>query len=113
MHPPGVLTSHIFGSIARMFRLNSDENNTVSDVVCFYHNFTKRGHKEDILTPLFLKAVANARRFMMKSGLQRKLDKEKKVEATRRRLYFHLGKRFKTLLQGWSSTLVGRNHSMK
>ena len=28
MHPPGVLTSHIFGSILRMFRLNADEDHT-------------------------------------------------------------------------------------
>ena len=69
MHPPGVLTSHIFGSILRMFRLNSDEDETVSDVLCLYHNLTKRGHKEETLKPLFLKAIANARKFMPKSDL--------------------------------------------
>ena len=90
MHPPGVLTSHIFGGVLRMFRLNSDEADTVSDVLCLYHNFTKRGHKEESLKPLFLKAIANARKFMLKSDLQRKLDKEKKAEAATRRLYFHL-----------------------
>ena len=72
-----------------MFRLNSDEDDTVSDVLCLYHNFTKCGHKEETLKPLFLKAIANARNFMPKSDLQRKLDKEKN-EAARRRLYFHL-----------------------
>ena len=37
-----------------------------------------------------MKAIANARKFMLRSDLQRKLDKEKKEEAARRRLYFHL-----------------------
>ena len=87
MHAPGVLTPRVFGSILRMFRLNSDEDDTVSDVLCFYHNFTKRGHKEEILKPLFLKATANARKFMLKSDLQRKLNKETNTAAARKRLY--------------------------
>ena len=70
-----------------MLGLNSDEDGTVSDVLCFYHNFTKRGHKEEILKPLFLKATANARKFMLKSDLQRKLDKETNTTAARKRLY--------------------------
>ena len=61
-----------------------DENDTVSDVLCFYHNFTKR----EILKSLFLKAITNARKFMTKSDLQSQLEKEKRVEATRMRLYF-------------------------
>ena len=32
MHPPGNLTAHIFESILRMFRLNPDEDDTVSGV---------------------------------------------------------------------------------
>ena len=72
-----------------MFRLNSHEDDT-GDVLCIYHNSTKCGHKEENLKPHFLKAIANTRNFMMKSDLQCKLDKEKKSEAARRRLYFHL-----------------------
>ena len=61
-----------------------------------------------MVKPLFLKTIANARKFMMKSDLQRKLDKERNVEAARRRLYhilfgvsqskpfFALCERFKT-----------------
>ena len=62
IHPPKVLTSHVFGSILRMFRLNSDEDDTVSDVLSFYHSFTKRGNKEELLKPLFLNMIANARK---------------------------------------------------
>ena len=50
----------------------------------------KVGTRRKILKPLFLKAIANAIKFMLKSVLQCKLDKEKKDEAVRRRLYFHL-----------------------
>ena len=53
MHPPGVLTSHIFGSVLRIFRLNSDETDILNDTLRFYHNFIKRGHKEDTIKPLF------------------------------------------------------------
>ena len=52
MHPSGVLVSHIFGSVLRLFRLNSDEDDTVSDVLRFYRNFTKRGHRAETLKPL-------------------------------------------------------------
>ena len=83
MHPPGVLTSHIAGSTLKMFRLNSNEDDPVSDVLCFCHNFTKCVHKEDILKSLFLKVVTNARKFLMKSERQHKLHKERKVEAGR------------------------------
>ena len=61
-----------------MFRLNSDEDDTISDILCFCRNFTKCGHKKELLKPLFLTAITNARKFMMKSDLQRKLNKEKK-----------------------------------
>ena len=42
MHPPGVLTSHIFRSVLRIFRLNSDETDILNDTLRFYHNFIKR-----------------------------------------------------------------------
>ena len=73
-----------------MFRINSDEDDTVSDILCLYHNFIKRGNKEETLKHLFLKAITNARKFMLKSNLQRYLDKDNKDKAARRRLYFHL-----------------------
>ena len=63
MHPPQVLTSRVFESILRMFRLNSDDDDTVSGVLGLYHNFAKRGHNEEILKPLYLKAIVNARKY--------------------------------------------------
>ena len=62
-----------------MFRLNLDKAaDTISNALCFYHKFTKHEHKEEILKPLFLKAIADVRKFRMKSDLQRKLGNKKK-----------------------------------
>ena len=55
--------TYLVCSILRIFGLNSDEDDTISDVLCLYHNLTKCGHKEETLMPLFLKAIANARKF--------------------------------------------------
>ena len=43
-HPPGVLTSHVFGNILRVFRLNSDKEDVIQDSVTFFHGFLERGH---------------------------------------------------------------------
>ena len=59
-------------------------------VFCFYHHFTKCEHKEELFKPLFPKVILNARKLVQKSNLQRRLDKEKKAQAARSRLYFHL-----------------------
>ena len=53
-----------------MFRLNSNEDNTVNDVLCFYHNFTMRGHMEEMLQFLFLEEIFNSRTFMKKNDVE-------------------------------------------
>ena len=89
-HPKGVLTGHIFGNVLRIFRLNSNENDMIKDTVNFYNRFLARGHKRDILKPLFLKAIDNARKFIATSDDQRTAIKLQKLEMARRRLYLHI-----------------------
>ena len=89
-HPPGVLTGHIFGNVLRIFRLNSDEEDILDDTVRFYRRFLNRGHKRDVLTPLFLKAITNARKFLATSEDERNKIKLQKLEAAARRLYLHI-----------------------
>ena len=89
-HPPGVLAGHIFGNILRIFRLNSDEEDIIQDTTEFYRRFTRRGHTHVTLKPLFIKAIANARKYMTTSQAERNKLKEDKKEASRRRLYLHV-----------------------
>ena len=89
-HPPGVLTGHIFGNLLRIFRLNSYEDDIIKDTLNFYDRFLARGHKRDVLTPLFLKGIANARKYMATSKATRDRMKREKQEAASRRLYLHL-----------------------
>ena len=89
-HPPGVRDGHIFGNILRIFRLSTFEKDIIDDVVRFYHRFKNRGHPEDELQPLFMKAITNARRYLAQSKGQRKAEDRRKREESLRRLYFHL-----------------------
>ena len=89
-HPPGVLIGHIFGNVLRIFRLNSLEIDMIDDTVIFYRRFLQRGHKSDVLKPLFLKAIVNARKFLATSEAQRAANKAAKHEEATRRLYLHL-----------------------
>ena len=50
----------------------------------------RRGHKPSDLLPLFTQAVTNARKFMATSDAERQATRELKLEASRRRVYFHV-----------------------
>ena len=89
-HPPGCLPGHIIGEVQRIHRLCSDKDDIQSRVCTFYGRLMRRGHKSESLIPLFEKAMVNARKFMAKSKQQREQEKEEKLEAARRRCYFHV-----------------------
>ena len=81
---------HIFGNVLRIFRLSTDEKDVIDDVRRFYNRFKLRGHPEDEIRPIFLKAIANARKYIAKSKVQREAEASKKRVESLRRLYFHL-----------------------
>ena len=89
-HLPGVLTSHVFGNILRIFRLNSDKEDIIQDSVKCFHRFLKRGHNCDILNPPFLKAITNVRKFLNTSNKERAASKLLQAEAAQRRPYLHI-----------------------
>ena len=74
----------------RILRLNSEEKDALRDVKQFFARFVARGHSHSTLKPLFLKAIASARRLIAKSECQRSAEKQRKLEEARRRLYFHM-----------------------
>ena len=118
-HPNEVLTGHIFGNILRIFRLNSDANDITEDMVTFYRWFLVCGHKCDELTPLFLNAIQNTRKFIATSNGQRNTIKMQKLEAASGRLYLHIKHHTKSLLTRYNNYSLrqffiprARNHSM-
>ena len=89
-HPPGVLAGHIFGNVLRIFRLNTEEEDIIKDVTQFMSRFQRRGHTREVLVPIFLKAISNARKFIATTEKERNDLKEAKHKAAKRRLYLHL-----------------------
>ena len=89
-HPPGVRPGHVIGNVLRLFRLNSNEKDTIDDILRFYRRMIARGHHHNDLQPLFLKAIKNAREFLRTSVAQREASKAKKSEEAHRRLYLHV-----------------------
>ena len=66
-HPPGVRAGHIFGNMLRIFRLSTSEEDIIEDVKKFYRRFRSRGHPEEELKPIFLKAISDTRKYIAKS----------------------------------------------
>jgi len=89
-HPPGILVGHIYGNLLRIFRLNSNEDDIIQDILSFFDRFLVRGHKSEVLTPLFLKGIENARKYIATSNATRLKMKEQKLEEATRRLYLHI-----------------------
>ena len=89
-HPPGILVGHIYGNLLRIFRLNSNEDDIIQDTLSFFDRFLVRGHKSEVLTPLFLKGIENARKYIATSNATRLKMKEQKLEEATRRLYLHI-----------------------
>ena len=89
-HPPGVLRSHIYGNILRIFRLNSNQRDVTSDTITFLRRFVRRGHNINNLKPIFQSAIKNARKFLATSKEVRLAKALGKQEAASRRLYLHL-----------------------
>ena len=89
-HPPGVRTGHIFGEVLRIHRLCNNEEDIGKRIRIFFRRCMRRGHKPSDLLPLFTKALANARKFIATSEVERQATRELKFEAARRRVYFHV-----------------------
>jgi len=89
-HPPGITPGHVNGEVLRIHRLCSDEDDIIERCRVFFRRQLDRGHKAETLIPLFRKAVTNAHKFLAKSQEQCDREKLAKLEASRRRVYFHV-----------------------
>jgi hypothetical protein len=80
----------VCGNVLRIFCLNSDEEDIVSDTVQFFRRFGLRRHQSGSLNSLFLKAIKNTKTFIAKSDKQHEASKKEKAESAKRRLYLHI-----------------------
>ena len=89
-HPPGVLTGLIMGGVLRIFNLCSRKEDIKIKLKLFFGRLLDRGYQAAKITPIFNKAIANAKRYLSQTDAMRRQIKEAGAKAARRRVYFHL-----------------------
>ena len=89
-HPPGVLTGLIMGNTLRIHQLCTCENDISSKLEVFFDRLLDRGHLHSTLLPIFLKAIENAKSYLLGSKDDTSITKEKKLETAERSVYLHL-----------------------
>ena len=89
-HPPGVTAGHIFGEILRINRLCSAQDDILERTRTFFRRLRSRGHQPQQILPIFIKAIANAKKYIATSDAERQQIFNRKEEEARRRAYFHV-----------------------
>ena len=79
-HPPGVLTSLIFGQILRIYQLCSLSSDIDKDLSLLYQRLLNRGYKPINLLPLLQKGINNAITYFSLTLDQRKLKRRPRSE---------------------------------
>ena len=89
-HPRSVFTGLIFGQVLRTRRLcthKSDADNSIGE---FFTRMLARGHKQESLAPLFVKAEKNAKAFLQRTPEERKQIKKQQELDSHTQLFLHL-----------------------
>jgi hypothetical protein len=68
-HAPGVLSGLIFGNVLRTHQLCSDAQDVVKEIKLFLHCLLDQGYQLTQLTPLFQKALDNAKAYLRRMAL--------------------------------------------
>ena len=89
-HPPGVLVGLIMGNTLRIHQLCTKEAGIEDKLEIFFERLLNRGHQQSTLLPIFLKAIDNAKAYLLRSEEESATIKDKKEEASKRRVYLHL-----------------------
>ena len=89
-HAPGVLTGLIFGNILRIYQLCSRKRDIDQEIKLFFHRILDRGYQLHKITPIFAKAIENAKRYLSRTTEYRKHLQNKKEEESRQRVFYHL-----------------------
>lgn len=91
-HPRGVLSGLIMGNIYRFYNLCTDPADVRSKTLAFYRRLIARGHKRELLRPMFHKAIAkNAANAANAANTATRLDDPQRPPASdNNRIFFHL-----------------------
>ena len=82
-HPPGVTAGHIFGEILRIHRLCSAQDDILERTQKFFCRLRSRGHQPQQILPIFIKAIANAKKYIATSDEERQQIFNQKEEEAR------------------------------
>jgi hypothetical protein len=89
-HPPGSLTSLIYGQILRIYQLCSLSEDVDKELSLFYKRLLNRGYLTPKLIPLFKKGITNAISYLSLSPQQQELQAKIKVGKPDERIFFHI-----------------------
>ena len=89
-HPRGVFTGLIFGQVLRTRRLCTHSEDADSSIRDFMNRMLARGHKQESLAPLFIKANENAKAFLSRTPEEREYMKQQKSKNAHNQLFLHL-----------------------
>ena len=89
-HPPGVLTGLVMGMVMRFYQLCSKKEDIDKKLKEFFGHLLDSGHKASMLTPLFDKAMKNAKDYISRTPEHRNLLRAQKEEENKRRVFFHI-----------------------
>ena len=89
-HSPGVLTGIVYGGIIRIYQLCTHDSDIKERIRVFFRRLRRSGHCPETLLPLFVKAVANAKKYISTSDEERAATKAAQAESSKRRVFLHL-----------------------
>eukprot|EP00956_Cyclotella_meneghiniana_P014218 scaffold21239_cov59-Cyclotella_meneghiniana.AAC.1 len=89
-HPRGVFTGLIFGQVLRTRRLCTHVEDAESSINEFFERMLARGHKQESLAPLFIKANENAKAFLSRTPEERERLKQQKQTDSHNQVFLHL-----------------------
>ncbi len=89
-HPPGVLTSFVFGQILRIYQLCSLSQDIDKELILFYKCLLNCGYTSTKLLPLLKKGINNAISYLSLSLEQQEARKKAKVRRLDEQIFLHL-----------------------
>jgi hypothetical protein len=63
-HPPGALTSLVFGQVLRILQLCSRDDDINSESAAFHHHLLDQGYKAPNIILLLIKGINNANHYL-------------------------------------------------
>lgn len=82
-HPPGVITGLVMGNVLRIYSLCSREKDIEKELCKFYEQLLNRSYQAQFITPLFDKAITNAKAYLARTPAYQKHLKDLGFESRR------------------------------